>query len=390
MRFRILGPLEVHHEGRQIALGGPKQRALLGVLLLHANESISSERLVDELWGDRPPARAHKLVQGYVSGLRKLLGPARLVTRSPGYLARVEAGELDALEFDRLVAEARTTQEPPIKAERLREALELWCGSALADLRLEGFAAREAERLNELRLAALLDRIEVDLELGRHAELVAELEALVAAHPLQERFRALLMLALYRSGRQADALELYRATRRLLADELGLDPSPELQRLERLVLTHDAELDPPRFEARVELPPAPTPAPEPERLRRTVSVVFGDLADSTSLGERLDPESLHGVLDRYSETCAEVLERHGGAVEKFIGDAVVAVFGLPSLHEDDAPCARRSSCVRPWPGSARSSSAPSASASGSSSPSTQERSSSVPAPAAKRSRAATP
>src|SRR5437773_1395325 len=326
MEFRILGPLEVHDDERQIALGGPKQRALLGVLLLHANESISSERLTDELWGDRPPARAHKLVQGYVSGLRKLLGPARVVTRSPGYLVRVEAAELNALEFERLVAEARTSGEPLGKAERLREALELWRGSALADLRLEGFAAREAERLDERRLATLLERIEVDLELGRHAELVGELEALVAAHPLQERLRALLMLALYRSGRQADALELYRATRRLLADELGLDPSPELQRLERLVLTHDAELDPPRFEARVELPPAPTPPPEPERLRRTVSVVFGDLADSTSLGERLDPESLHGVLDRYSETCADVLERHGGTVEKFIGDAVVAVF----------------------------------------------------------------
>src|SRR2546421_298042 len=240
MHFRILGPLEVDHEGRQIALGGPKQRALLGVLLLHANESISSERLVDELWGDQPPARAHKLVQGYVSGLRKLLGPARLVTRSPGYLARVETGELDALEFDRLVAEARTTQEPPIKAERLRRAA---------------------------------------------------------------------------------ALGLSRGTGRLLADELGLDPSPELQRLERLVLTHDAELDPPRFEARVELPPAPTPAPEPERLRRTVSVVFGDVAGSTALGERLDPERLHGVVDRDSETGAEGLERHGGTVEKFIGDA---------------------------------------------------------------------
>src|ERR671936_2216844 len=335
MKFSILGPLEVHDNERQIALGGPKQRALLGVLLLHANESISSERLVDELWGDRPPARAHKLVQGYVSALRKLLGPARVVTRSPGYLVRVEPGELDALEFDRLVAEGRTAG-PPLRAELLRGALGLWRGSALADLRLEAFAAREAERLDELRLATLLERIEVDLELGRHTELVGELEALVAAHPLQERLRALLMLALYRSGRQAGALELYRATRTLLADELGLEPSPELQRLERLVLTHDPQPDPPLFEPRVELPPAPTPPPEPERLRRTVSVVFGDLAGSTALGERLDPESLHGVLDRYSETCADVLERHGGTVEKFIGDAVVAVFGLPSLHEDDA------------------------------------------------------
>src|ERR671937_1547921 len=336
MKFRILGPLEVYEQNCQIELGGRKQRALLGVLLLHANEPISSERLIDELWGEQPPARAHKLVQGYVSALRKVLGPARLVTRPRGSLVRVEAGELDAAEFDRLAGEARAAREPHLIAKGLRQALALWRGPALADLRLEGFAAREAERLNELRLATLLERIEVDLELGRHAELVGELEALAAAHPLQERLRALLMLALYRSGRQADALELYRATRKLLADELGLDPSLELQRLERLVLTHDSELDPPRFEARVELPPAPTPPPEPERLRRTVSVVFGDLADSTSLGERLDPESLHGVLDRYSETCADVLERHGGTVEKFIGDAVVAVFGLPSLHEDDA------------------------------------------------------
>src|ERR671937_1534291 len=142
MEFRILGPLEVHDHGRQVPLGGGKQRALLGVLLLHANESISCERFIDELWGDQPPARAHKLVQGYVSGLRKLLGPARVVTRPPGYLVRVEAGELDALEFDRLVAEARAAEEPPLRAERLREALELWRGSALADLRLDGFAAR--------------------------------------------------------------------------------------------------------------------------------------------------------------------------------------------------------------------------------------------------------
>jgi len=336
MEFRILGPLEVSEQNCQIELGGRKQRALLGVLLLHANEPISSERLVDELWGDQPPARAHKLVQGYVSGLRKVLGAERLVTRSPGYLARVEAEELDALEFDRLVAEARTAHEPQLVAARLREALALWRGSALADLRLEGFAAREAERLNELRLTALLERIEADLQLGRDAALVGELEALVAAHPLQERLRGLLMLALYRSGRQADALELYRATRALLADELGLEPSSELQRLERLVLTHDAELDLPQVEAHVEPPAAPAPAAKPERLRRTVTVVFGDLAGSTALGERLDPERLHDVLARYSDTCAEVLERHGGTVEKYIGDAVVSVFGLPNLHEDDA------------------------------------------------------
>src|SRR5919108_2471595 len=292
MEFRILGPLEVYEQNCQIELGGRKQRALLGVLLLHANEPISSERLVDELWGDQPPARAHKLVQGYVSALRKVLGPERLVTRSPGYLVRLGAGELDALEFERLVAEARVAREPQLTAERLHEALTLWRGSALADLRLEGFAAREAERLNELRLTTLLARIEADLELGRHAELVGELEALVAAHPLQERPRGLLMLALYRSGRQADALELYRATRALLADELGLEPSSELQRLERLVLTHDPELDLPHVEAHVEPQPAPAsaPPPKPERLRRTVTIVFSDLVDSVGLGERPPPE----------------------------------------------------------------------------------------------------
>src|SRR5919202_4327930 len=257
MEFRILGPLEVCEQNCQIELGGGKQRALLGVLLLHVNESVSYERLVDELWGVQPPARAYKLVQGYVSGLRKVLGPTRLVTRPPGYLARVEVSELDALEFDRLVAEARAAREPQLIADRLREALALWRGeSALADLRLEGLAAREAERLNELRLAALLERIEADLALGRHAELVGELEAIVAEHPLQERLRGRLMLALYGSGRQAEALEVYRETRTLLAEELGLEPSQELQRLERLLPPPDPEPDPPQGEG-----PPPARAP---------------------------------------------------------------------------------------------------------------------------------
>src|SRR5438105_14115871 len=339
MEFRMLGPLEVRDRGRVLPLGGGKQRGLLGVLLLHPNEAVSSERLVDELWGTRPPARAGKLVQGYVSGLRKLLGPDRLEPRPPGYLVRLDANELDLREFERLAADARAEQEPRRAAARWREALGLWRGPALADLRFEGFAGREAERLNELRLAALLERIEADLAVGRHAELVGELEALVAEHPLQERLRGRRMLALYRSGRQAEALEAYRATRNLLAEELGLEPSQELQRLERLVLTHDTELDPPRLEVPAEPPaepPTPVPAERPERVRRMVTVVFAELAGSTGLGERLDPESLHDMLARYSATCAELLERHGGTVERFAGDAVVAVFGFPNLHEDDA------------------------------------------------------
>src|SRR5207248_1704970 len=216
-----------------VALGGGKARTLLGALLLQASGAVSSERLVDELWGARPPEAARKLVQGYVSGLRKLLGPDRLATRPPGYLVRLEAGELDLHEFERLGAAARVEQEPRRAAELWREALELWRGPALADLRFEGFAGREAERLNELRLAA------------------------------------------------------------------------------------------------------PARAAKPRPARGTVTVLAAGLGGAAALGERLDPESLHAVLARYSEACAEVLERHGGTVERFVGNAVVAVFGLPSVHEDD-------------------------------------------------------
>ena len=340
MEFRILGPLEVRDGGRPLSFEGGKQRVLLGVLLLHANRVVSSERLVDELWGAAPPARAAKLVQGYVSGVRKALGPDRLLTQAPGYLLRLAPGELDLNEFERLVAEGHSEQEPGRAADLMREALALWRGHALVDLRFEAQSDREAERLNDMRLAALLERIDADLAVGRHAQLVGELEALIAEHPLQERPRAQVMLALYRSGRQAEALEVYRATRRLLADELGLEPSQELERLERLILTHDAELDLPRVETPVPapLPQPPTAAPpgRADRVRRTVSFLFADLVDSTRLAEQFDPETMHRVLARFSEACNEAIERHGGVVEKYIGDAVAAVFGFPTLHEDDA------------------------------------------------------
>jgi DNA-binding SARP family transcriptional activator/class 3 adenylate cyclase/DNA-binding CsgD family transcriptional regulator len=241
MDFRVLGPLEAREGGRIVPLGGGKERSLLGVLLLHANETVSVDRLVDELWGERPPARATKLVQGYVSALRKRLGPDRLVTGPRGYAVRVEPSELDSVEFERLVAQAHT--KPPEGAARcLREALAFWRGPALAGVRLEGFAASEAEHLNELRLAGLLDRIDADLALGRHEELVGELEALIAEHPLRERLRGQLMLALYRAGRQAEALEVYRRTRRVLIEELGIEPSVQLQSLEEAILNQDPTL----------------------------------------------------------------------------------------------------------------------------------------------------
>jgi DNA-binding SARP family transcriptional activator/DNA-binding CsgD family transcriptional regulator len=241
MEFRVLGPLEARKGDWVVPIGTGMQCSLLGVLLLHANEVVSVDRLVDELWGERPPARSAKLVQGYVSGLRKLLGADRLVTRRPGYLVRVEPSELDAVEFERLVARARS--EPPEgAARRLREALALWRGPALADVRLEGLAVSEAERLNELRLAALLERIDADLALGRDEELVGELETLIAEHPMRERLRGQLMLALYRAGRQAEALDVYRQTRYVLIEELGIDPSVELQSLERAILEQDPAL----------------------------------------------------------------------------------------------------------------------------------------------------
>jgi YVTN family beta-propeller protein len=256
MEFRILGPLEVRHAGRRLELGAAKRRALLAVLLLRANEAVSSDRLVDELWGSTPPTLAPKLVQGHVSALRKLLGAGRIVTRPPGYLIDVGDGELDLLEFSRLV-QAAHGQAPGRAAELLREALALWRGPALADVDLEGFAARDVEQLEELRLAALLDRIEADLVLGREAQLVAELEPLVGRHPFNERLRAQLMLALYRSGRQADALASYQQGRRVLVEELGLEPGDELKELERRILAHDEALAPPVRLPRVALLDAP-------------------------------------------------------------------------------------------------------------------------------------
>jgi DNA-binding SARP family transcriptional activator len=243
VEFRILGPLEVVADGRPVTLGGPRQRTLLALLLTRPNEVISVDRLVDELWGERPPAAAVNALQYHVSQLRKLLGEA-IVTQEPGYLIRVGDGDLDLLRFERLVAEAE--RAPPERAAGLlRDALGLWRGLPLADLAHEPFAQPEIRRLEELRLAALERRVDVDLELGRHDHLVGELEALVAEHPLRERLRGALMRALYGSGRQAEALTVYRETRRTLVDELGIEPSPALQELEQAILRQDPALAPP-------------------------------------------------------------------------------------------------------------------------------------------------
>jgi DNA-binding SARP family transcriptional activator len=239
--FRILGPLDVVEEGRPLPLGGPRQRALLAILLLRANQVVSSDRLIDELWGERAPPTAAKAIQVYVSKLRKQLGESRLVTRAPGYALVLDESELDLFRFERLVAEAR--QEPARAAELLHEALALWRGAPLADLEYEQFAQADITRLEELRLTALEERIDADLAAGRHREALGELEALVAAHPLRERLAGQLMLAFYRSGRQAEALDAYQTARHTLVDEIGLEPTPALQRLERRILQQDPDLE---------------------------------------------------------------------------------------------------------------------------------------------------
>jgi DNA-binding SARP family transcriptional activator len=241
----VLGPLEVWHAEGEVSLGGPKQRALLALLLLHHNEVVPADRLIDELWGEDPPEDAAGALRVNVSRLRKALPLDVLATRAPGYLLRVEPDALDLHRFERLVDDGRALLLRGLAADasqRLQDALSLWRGPPLADVAYESFAQPSIARLEEVRLAALELRIEADLALGQHDELIGELEALVAEHPLRERLRGFLMTALYRSGRQAEALDAYRDARRALVDELGIEPSTALQELERAILRQDPSL----------------------------------------------------------------------------------------------------------------------------------------------------
>jgi DNA-binding SARP family transcriptional activator len=268
VQFRILGPIEAYNGGRALALGGRKQRALLAILLLHANEVLSADRLVDDLWAGDAPESGVAALQVRISQLRKSLESAggRLLTQAPGYVLRLEAGELDLERFERLLAEADDA-DPAQVLERLVEALALWRGPPLADFAYEPFAQASIGRLDDLRLLAIEKRIDAELALGRQAELVGELQALVHENPLRERARAQLILALYRSGRQADALASYQEARRVLVDELGIEPSETLQELERAILRHDSALD---------LAPAATPS-------RSIVVTAADDRDLDAL-----------------------------------------------------------------------------------------------------------
>ena len=246
MDYRILGPLEALDGERQLTLGGARQRAVLALLLLHGNETLSRDVIVDELWGEDAPATAGKVLQNCVSALRKELPPDTIRTVSGGYALTLEPDDLDRDRFERLLAEGRAALETGDHAEaldQLRRALAQWRGAPLSDLSYELFTRDEIKRLEELHVAALEDRIEAELALGHHDELVPELEALVTKHPLRERLRGQLMLALYRAGRQAEALDAYRAARRALLAELGIEPGRALRELEHAILAQVPALD---------------------------------------------------------------------------------------------------------------------------------------------------
>ena len=346
MEFRILGSLEASHGGRSLLPRGPRQQALLASLLLHANQVVARSQLIDDLWGEDPPESAAKMVHMYVSELRKLLeadGPAAdawhgLVTRPPGYVLQIEPDQLDANRFARLIEAGRRAlgDGQPIDAlVLLDEALALWRGPPLAEVADRSFAQAEAARLEELRLGAVEDRVEVQLALGRDATVVGELEALVAAHPLRERLRRQLMLALYRSGRQAEALEVYKNIRELLINELGIEPSRALHDLEKAILRQEPALDPrEKAISAAEAPAVTAPPPAaPAEVRKTVSVVVVDLV---SLGKHLDPEALRRLMKRVFAEVSTALERHGGRTERIAGQRLMAAFGIPMIHEDDA------------------------------------------------------
>jgi DNA-binding SARP family transcriptional activator/streptogramin lyase len=299
VEFRILGPLEVVEDGRPISIRRGKEQALLAYLLLHANEVVPSGTLIDVLWDERPPPTASKILQNGVSHLRKQLGNGRLETKDPGYLLRVEKDELDLERFERLAREGREA-----------EALALWRGTPLLDLRDERFADEARRRLEEQRLAVIEDRVDADLAAGRHADLIPELEALVSANPLRERPVGQLMVALYRAGRQSDALDAYQRARRRLSEELGLEPGPQLQEIERRILTHDPELAG---------PPSRPRSTAPQRRRPRKLLVFVVVA------ALLVAAAAFGLSRAFSGSATPVVQQNSLVVVDPSGNRIVGV-----------------------------------------------------------------
>jgi DNA-binding SARP family transcriptional activator len=334
VEFRGLGPLEVRdRRSRVLKLAGRKQQGLLALLLLRPNETVATDTLVDWLWGEDPPESAANALQVYVSGLRKVLGHDVLLTTQGGYELHVDPEQIDLMRFERLVEDGRRALaggDPEAGAEYLTKALELWRGRPLAGLGLGAMADAETARLEDLRLGAIEDRFEAEIELGRHTQVIGELEALVAEHPLRERLHTHLALALYRGGRQGDALDVYRSLRKRLVHELGLEPSPALQRLEQQILRQDPAL---------ELEPAP-PVEAAVPARKPVTALAVAVQAATGTGAPLDPETEERVVSRLVRELLAVPERHGAAAEQ-IGSTLVALFGVPLVHEDDALRAAR-------------------------------------------------
>ena len=324
---RVLGPLEALRDGQIVPLGGAKPRALLAALALDPGRVVSVDRLVENLWPGEPPDTAAHAVQVYVSQLRSALGSTAIARRGPGYAFEVDPECVDAHRFARLADDGRAALHVgdfTAAGAALRDALDLWRGPALADFLYEPFAQVDIARLEDLRIAALEDRIEADLAVGRHADLVAELESLVDAHPLRERPRAQLMLALYRSGRQADALAAYRRARDTLVEELGIEPGPALRELEAAILRQDETL----------LPDAAAVAPAMQ-FRRLVTILHADVESPA-----LDAEAAAVEWRRSFRIVSAAVTRHGGTVEA-AGDSAIAAFGFPVSHEDDALRAAR-------------------------------------------------
>lgn len=324
LEFAVLGPLAVHHGGHLVALAGAKERGVLAFLLLRSNEVVPADRLIDALWPNDPPATARNSLQVRISHLRKVLGTDRIETVRNGYRLTVSADQLDLLRFRTLVVGARAARDVGdhrAATEMLSDSLGLWRGEALPEFSGNPLFRIELAPLEEERLAAFEAWAEAELELGRADELVPELQAAVADNPLRERLMGQLMLALYRAGRQAEALEAYGETRRRLVDELGLDPGPLLTDLQQRILVQDPELGPP-------CRPQPRYVTAPSRRNLTVAVVL------LSVPRELDPEVAVRRLDDVRSRATARLHEHG-AVTSLIGGGIVATFGLPATREDD-------------------------------------------------------
>lgn len=320
MEFKILGPLEVWDGGRRLTPRPGKQRALLQLLLLRPNRAIPVDDLVEALWGEAPPDTAHTALHGHVSSLRKLLGAERIQTAEASYALRLEPRELDVMRFEELVAAAGKESEPAARARLYKEALALWRGEPAAGFAHPELAEPLVVRLRELYLSALEQRIDADLALGQHREVIPELEQLIAAEPLREEPRRQLMVALYRSGRQADALSVYEEFRRAFSVELGLDPGAQLQRLHQQILSRDPALD-----LAVKAPP------QTRQARKLVTVLVAELEPTGSS----DPEEMERVITQPLSRGQALLEQYGATVQPLFANGLVAVFGAYQAHEDD-------------------------------------------------------